>query len=154
MRHPQSWMLGYGSKNDMDTIRILPFTFLILFAGHAHAAKSIENLIDIQIPVYVDGTYPSLDVVRAAIISGCSKRGWTPVLDGENKIVASILVRSKHYAEIEIPYSDREYSILYKASKNLNYNAEKRKIHRNYNKWVVMLSSSIQRELGIRSQGY
>jgi len=55
----------------MDTIRILSLVFLALFASLAHAEKPIDELIDVQIPVTLDGTHPSLDAVRSGIISGC-----------------------------------------------------------------------------------
>ena len=115
------------------------------------AAKPIENLIDVPVPVKVDGSQHSIEEVQAAIIAGCRERGWVPVIAGENNIVASILVRAKHSAEVDISYSATNYSIIYKSSENLDYNEEKQKIHRNYNKWVVLLSDSIQRQFGVLS---
>ena len=119
--------------------------------GVALAAKPIENLIDVRVPTNADGSSPSLEDVRNAIVSGCKKKRWIPVLDENNNITCSILVRSRHFAEVEIPYTADTYSILYKSSRELDYNEKKQRIHRNYNKWVILLSDAIQREFGITS---
>lgn len=136
----------------MKRIFTLFFAFSMLFTSETYAAKPIENLINIAIPVNIDGTNPDIKLVREAIIAACRKRGWSPVLDGDNVIKASTLIRSKHYAEIEIPFNRSSYSVLYKSSKNLDFNEKKQKIHRNYNKWVILLSNSIQREFVVRNQ--
>jgi hypothetical protein len=113
------------------------------------AAKPIENLIDVAVPMHADGTFFSMDEVKEAIIAGCAKKGWIPVLAENGRFTASIQVRS-HTANIEIPYSEKAYSILYVSSTNLDYNEKKQKIHRNYNKWVILLSRAIQEDLAGR----
>ena len=127
---------------------------LLLGTPAVFAADPIQDLIDVPVPVNIDGNQPKLDEVKLAIVSAARKRGWSPVISGENKITASLLVRSRHFAEVEITYNQNTYSIVYKSSRELDYNEKKRKIHRNYNKWVAMLSASIQREFGVRAQGY
>jgi hypothetical protein len=130
----------------MKRIVLLSIIALALVPFESYAAKPIQDLVDVPVPVRVDGTYASFDEVQRAIIKGCTVRGWTPTLVGEGQIRASILVRSRHYAEVEILFTDRTYSITYKASRNLDYNEKYRKIHRNYNKWVANLSASIQQQ--------
>jgi hypothetical protein len=132
----------------------LVLLLVLVFPVIGMAAKPIQNLVDVPVPVNVDATRPSLEDVRTAIISACQARGWTPVLGEGNTVLASILVRSTHYAEIEISYTESAYSITYVSSRNLDYNEKKQKIHRNYNNWVNKLSGTIQREFGVRSQVY
>jgi len=120
---------------------------LLVFAG-----SPIQDLLDNPVPIKPDGSMYSVEDVKNAIIKACQERGWTPKPDGDSKVIASILVRNKHYAEIEIAFTTSTYSIRYLSSRNLDYDEEHREIHRNYNKWVVMLSSSIQRQFGVRSQ--
>lgn len=138
----------------MTAIKSTLFILLITLSVATYAGKPIQDLIDVPTPVNVDGSQPKIEDVKAAIISACRKRGWVPVVSGENKITASLDVRSKHFAEVDISYTALNYSIVYKSSRELDYNEKKRSIHRNYNKWVSMLSSSIQREFGVRAQGY
>ena len=120
---------------------------LVIAPTVSDAAKPIMNLKDVSISVKGDGTSLTIQEVQAAIINGCRARRWSPGLDGEGMIRATINVRSKHFAEIEIPFTSTSYSIIYVSSKNLDYNASRRKIHRNYNNWVVKLSATIDREL-------
>lgn len=81
-------------------------------------------------------------------MAGCKERRWIPILDENNNISCSILVRSKHFAEVDIPHTADTFSIIYKDSRELDYNEKKQRIHRNYNKWVLNLSDSIQRQFG------
>jgi len=111
------------------------------------AAKPILNLHDVAIPAKVDGSSHTVEAVQAAIIRGCTERTWVPVVEGEGTIHASIAVRGKHFAEIDIPFSASSYSIIYVSSENLDYNAERQRIHRNYNNWIVKLSASINRAI-------
>lgn len=150
---PLMQALEQKGENMSKLIRLF-FIFILIVPVVVFAADPIKNLIDIPVPVNIDGSYPSIEEIKEAIISGCRKRGWTPILENESKVRATILVRSKHHAEIEIPFTERSYSIIYKSSRNLDYNEKKQKIHRNYNKWIVMLNASIKREFGVRSQNY
>lgn len=68
-------------------------------------------------------------------------------MDGEALIKCSILIRGRHYAEVIIPYSSSAYSIYYSDSRVLDYDERAQRIHRNYNKWVILLSQAIQGHL-------
>ncbi|MBK8187974.1 MAG: hypothetical protein IPK77_12430 [Cellvibrio sp.] len=138
----------------MNVIKSTLFVLLMIFSSITLAADPIVDLIDVPVPVNLDGSQPKIEEVKIAIISAARKRGWIPTMKGDGKILATLLVRSKHYAEVEISYNANTYSIVYKSSRELDYNEKKRKIHRSYNKWVSMLSTSIQREFGVRAQGY
>ncbi len=117
--------------------------------GIALAAKPIVDQIDIPVPVNFDGSRPGIEDVKSAIRSGCKEKRWIPVLVDNNNITCSILVRTRHFAEVEIPFTADNYSIIYKDSRGLDYYEKKQRIHRNYNKWVTSLSASIQRQFAI-----
>jgi len=127
---------------------ILP-VLLLLSANLVWAGKPIQNIEDEVVPPKFDGSPRSLEEVRDAIANGCKGKGWRPVMDGETKITCSILVRGKHYAEVSIPFSATNYSILYANSRVLDYDAERQRIHRNYNGWVLNLNGSIQRQFAL-----
>ncbi|MCH1925993.1 hypothetical protein L9G74_13190 [Shewanella sp. C32] len=122
---------------------------LLLTSGLAMAATPIEDLNNVAVPTKIDGTVLTFEEVRNAIVRGCKDRGWKPELVSEGVIKASILVRNRHQAEVRIPFDSKSYSIQYVKSDNLDYDAEDHTIHRNYNKWVVYLSQSIQKEFDI-----
>lgn len=87
--------------------------------------------------------------VEDAIIRGGADLGWkiTKVRPGEME--GSILVRGKHSVQVTIPYdvANRTYGIKYKSSSNLDYKAEDRTIHPNYNSWVQRLDRAIGNEI-------
>jgi hypothetical protein len=83
--------------------------------------------------------------VRRAIVETLERRGWTVGDESPGLVVASILVRGRHQAWIDIPYSTKGYQIRYRDSAGLDYDGEH--IHRNYNKWVQLLDADIRRQL-------
>ena len=130
-------------------MKLKTLIFLAIFLGvsaQAWAAKPILNIEDESVPVKLDGSTRSIEEVRDAIAAGCKRKGWTPVIADEGQIKCSILVRGKHYAEVMIPYTESKYSILYADSRVLDYDAERQRIHRNYNKWVILLSDAIKQQ--------
>jgi len=134
----------------MKTANYLFMALVFIFCNGALAAVPIINLVDVPVPVNVDGGSPSLKEIKSAIISGCRNNGWTALIDDERQITCSILVRAKRYAEVEIPYTEKSYSIYYKSSQKLDYDEKRQKVHRNYNKWVANLVSAILHEFGVR----
>lgn len=130
--------------------KILAFTicFLLILAAGCKIVP-IENLKNEPVPVKPNGEQPSLSYVKKAIIKGCEDRGWIPESIGQKEIIAVLNVR-EHQARVKIHYTRQSYSISYLGSENLDY--QKGKIHRNYNKWVTLLSKSIVRELGVHAQ--
>jgi hypothetical protein len=71
-------------------------------------------------------------------------RGWKFTRVAPGKLVGQLNVRSKHYIEVEIAYNAKAYSISYRNSKNMRYNAAEKTIHKRYNSWVTNLSNDVQ----------
>lgn len=88
------------------------------------------------------------DKVFEAIKRAGYAKGWiiTKVKPGlaEGKIALR-----KHMATVEIPYSSKSFSIVYKNSMNLNYDSTKGTIHQNYNGWIQNLENAIAVELSM-----
>jgi len=113
--------------------------------------KQIINIQDEFVPSTTNANQQSLQTVETAILSATRKRGWVARIIRPGLIEASLTVRS-HRAVVEIPYTDKNYSIMYKSSENLDYSDGT--IHRHYNTWVTKLSRTIQDELGVYAQKY
>ena len=88
----------------------------------------------------------SLAQIEKAMIDAGIKQTWimTPVKPGE--IVGEYNVQS-HQIHVTIPYTTKNYSILYKDSSNLRYDPAKRTIHVNYQKWIERLDNEIKARL-------
>jgi hypothetical protein len=84
--------------------------------------------------------------VKMAIMQAATNRGWIVEEVNSGELNAKLHVRSQ-YAEVQIPFNSKFYSILYLNSDNLK--AEDGKIHRNYNRWVNNLNVDIKRQLSL-----
>ena len=62
------------------------------------------------------------------------------------EIMGTLNLRS-HQAIVTIPYTSKTYSILYKGSTNLKYDADKQTIHENYAGWIQRLDGAIRSRL-------
>jgi len=102
----------------------------------------ITNFVDM--PVY-GAQHNSLAQaqVRKVILDACAKRDWVAREIAPGLISATIDVRNKHMAQVEIAYSGTSYSIIYKNSSNLKYDASTNTINRSYNTWVTNLRQDI-----------
>lgn len=140
--------MSQQGDNMIQRILVTLTAALCLVTSVDSRASTIENIVDTPIPVKLDGSQRSVEEAREAIIAGCRRRGWTPVVKDDATIKCSILVRAKHYVEVDIPFSASSYSILYADSRLMDYDAEKQRIHRNFNKWIIMLSQTIQTQFG------
>ncbi|CAH1596608.1 hypothetical protein [Vibrio owensii] len=116
----------------------LLLTLLLVGCGRVQPVMNVEDT-----PVAYDLQNKQ---VKAAIVQSATNRGWTIEETSPGLLIAKINVRS-HFAEVEIPYSNKYYSIIYLNSVNLK--ASDGKIHRNYNRWVNNLNVDIQRALAL-----
>lgn len=130
------------------TIIAICIIAIIISGCSIHPIKNIEGN---AIPLLNDSSQPPLKVVQNAIVAACLSRGWVANVKSDNMIEAKLMLRD-HQASVEIPFSRSSYSIIYKDSRKLGYR-KNGTIHRNYNGWVTKLSASIQKELGLSSQG-
>ena len=92
------------------------------------------------------GNQLSLAEVEKAIIQAGVAAGWMMAIAKPGEIIGTLNLRS-HQAVVSIPYTSKTYSILYKDSSNLKYNAEKQTIHENYASWIQRLDGAIRSRL-------
>ncbi|MBP8283350.1 MAG: hypothetical protein KAX46_05485 [Chromatiaceae bacterium] len=97
-------------------------------------------------PTSIPSTSPER-VNKTIHIAGASL-GWVMKEQSPGLIVATLTLRD-HLAVVEIPYSATSFSIRYKDSQNLRYNADDRSIHSNYNGWVQNLNNAILAGLSV-----
>ena len=135
------------------------FFLLFLIFGTASAAqrsKTIENIA--PRPHYAPpGTSP--EQLVAAIRAAAEDEGWRVIAAAPGVMEAKLFIRS-HQAVVTIRYDESNFSISYRDSTNLNYNAKDLvnrnsrwnksqvvtkgpRIHPNYNVWVAALADRI-----------
>ncbi len=85
------------------------------------------------------------DVFKAIVRAGALK-GWVITRVDNNTALGTLHLRD-HVAVVTITFNTKEYSIKYKSSVNLKYNAEQNTIHSNYNGWIQNLKHAIDTQL-------
>jgi hypothetical protein len=84
--------------------------------------------------------------VQKAIMDAGIKQTWIMTVVKPGEILGEYNVQS-HQIHVTIPYTSKNYSILYKDSSNLRYDPVKRTIHVNYAKWIERLDNEIKARL-------
>lgn len=115
---------------------------LIIVVG---CSKQIYNVKDAPI-ITVTGKEPSMEQVTKAIVEAGTRLNWTMAIVQPGHIVGTLPIRS-HSAVVDIMYNTKTYSITYKDSTNLKYDAANQTIHNNYNGWVQNLDNAIKARL-------
>jgi hypothetical protein len=103
----------------------------------------IHNVKDAPVAVPT-GKTATMAGVEQAIYRAGNGLGWQMKTEKPGLIVGTLYLRT-HTAVVDIPYTEKSYSILYKSSVNLDQQGDN--IHKNYNGWVQNLDSAIRRQL-------
>ena len=129
---------------------VLPIVLLavVVLAG-CRGTVPIENVKNASYgtPSYTVTAPLTLDEYEQAIIRAGSKRNWVFERVGPGHLVGTNVVRGKHTAIVDVIFNAETFSITYKDSNNLKYDAATQEIHPNYNSWVDLLKGDIQTEL-------
>ncbi len=121
--------------------------FLILSVGLLPAiatAARTAPIYNVEGVAITPGPNVTMEKIGQAMVRAGGNLGWQMKRQGNGHIIGTLHVR-KHTAIVDIKYTPKSYSIVYKDSVNLN--AEGGQIHRNYNSWIQNLDRAIQAQL-------
>lgn len=107
--------------------------------------QPVYNVAASPVPLMRNGSMLTMQQVEGAIFAAAIVKGWQPKSLDADTVEAAITVRGRHSATVDINYSQRSYDIKLKSSDGLDESAGK--IHKNYNKWIILLDQMIQAEL-------
>ena len=97
--------------------------------------------------VTASGQPAAPDQIRAALQAAGAPRGWMITPTGNGKALAVLDVRGKHQVSADITYTSGQYSIKYRDSSNMSYDARSNTIHPKYNMWVEKLVEDTRAQL-------
>ncbi|WP_052265342.1 hypothetical protein [Ruegeria sp. ANG-R] len=117
-------------------------------SGQSYTPPLIERVVPVFTPVINVPQGPkrlSSSDVEQAILRGAGARDqWFVTNKQPGQVDLTVVVRS-HQARVKVLYNTNTVSINLVDSTNLMQSVDK--IHRNYNKWVILLQREIETEL-------
>jgi hypothetical protein len=114
-----------------------------LAVAPAWADDPVKDVVDREVPALKDGTRIALPAVQEAILAACERRKFAASVVSPGLITAR-WVHGSHSFDVSIPFTDSAYSIRYKDSARMDYNAAKQRIDDSYNEYVAALSEHIE----------
>ncbi len=104
------------------------------------AGTPIRNVVDSPIPPHPAAT---MENIEKAIVRAGLTLGWKMTPKGPGNVQGVLDIR-KHQAIVDITYDTKTYNVTYRDSTNLDYRADNKTIHSNYNGWIQNLDKAIQ----------
>jgi len=124
---------------------VLLIGILCLAAVGCRGGGQIYNVQDAPITT-ATGKAVTLDQATKSIIEAGTGLKWNMAIIKPGHIVGSLNIRT-HQAVVDITYNTKAYSITYKDSSNLKYDAARKTIHEQYRTWITNLDNAIKGRL-------
>jgi hypothetical protein len=90
----------------------------------------------------------TMNDVSKAIVRAGAGLGWQMQETSPGHMIGTLHLRT-HAAVVDISYDTKSFSITYKDSTDLQYDASQGQIHKNYNGWVQNLENGIRTQLSL-----
>lgn len=119
-------------------LKIFAIAFMMLAVASCRMA-TVQNVENASLNAPDSATMAQ---VEAAIKRAGASLGWHMKEIKPGHMEARLPVRS-HVAVTDIFYNTKDFSITYKDSTNLRYDAKDNTIHSNYNGWIQNLQNAI-----------
>ena len=128
-------------SSKLSNVIILSAAAIFLIACAPIPVHNVDNA-----PISVSSSNYDLSDVTKAIQRAGLGLGWQMKEETPGHIVGRLYLRT-HIAVVDITYTLDDFSINYKDSNNLKYNAGNNTIHKNYNGWIQNLTNAINAQL-------
>ena len=83
-----------------------------------------------------------MDSMKHAIILAATRRRWSAV-ELKPGVIRCTLLNRTHEVQVDVVYTETEFSIRYANSQDMDYDPAQRTINRKYNQWVRNLEKEI-----------
>lgn len=117
---------------------------LVAFAPAVQAGGRpipMQEIIDSPFP-WPPGKAATMEQAQHAVMAGLTAKGWTATVPAPGK-AHGYIQKPDWRCEIDVTFNTKSYSILYSNSEHLDYDATKKVIHRNFNRWLQLLQQQI-----------
>lgn len=131
-------------KNILKVLGVVVVAVVILTGCGSATVYNVDKS-----PVMIEKKLTDKQMFKAIYAAGTTL-GWNIKEIKPGLAFGQLNLRS-HVAKVEIPYSAKEFSIIYKNSVNLRYDKAKGTIHTNYNGWIQNLEKAINIQLKLQA---
>lgn len=128
-------------KKILSSVMLLPLLMLLA------SCSSVKLQPTLNVSEHVPSSLTTHQVKECIHRAGTQKK-WLMEDIKPGLIRGTIYVRN-HEAKIDIAYSKENYSINYHSSEHLMH--KNNMIHRNYNKWIILLNEAILKQMNSKS---
>lgn len=116
-----------------------------LWSGGGAALARTAEMYDAPKVLSVSSTPLDNRQIRDRVVAGGQSLGWAVAREEQGLVELSYDKQGKHQVTVAVRYDPTGYKVDYARSFNLNYEEQGgvKKIHPNYNRWILNLIKSI-----------
>ncbi len=130
----------------MPILRTGFLAFLVaasLLAAPARADDPIRDIVEQPVPTMTDGTKIPIGEVQRALLQALIRHKFDATTVAPGHITAKFARRFSSF-EVDILYTETSYSVRYRDSKRMDYDAGRQRIDESYNEQLAQLGAQVQ----------
>ena len=126
----------------LGCMSLLSLLLLLALAGCVKSTFVLDDIYNVDNQRVTPAPDMTLDKAGQLIQAAGAGHDWVMSIQKPGYIVGTLINR-QHTAVVDIDYTTNSFSITYKSSTNLAYDASTGQIHKGYNRWVRNLEKAI-----------
>ena len=120
----------------------------LLAAPSAYADDPIRDLVERPVPTMKDGTKLPIGEVQRALLQALVRHKFDATAIAPGHITARFERRWSSF-EVDILYTETSYSVRYRTSKRMDYDARRQRIDDSYNEQLALLGAQVQDQFDV-----
>jgi hypothetical protein len=115
----------------------------LLAAPSAYADDPIRDIVEQAIPTLKDGTRLPIGEVQRALLQALVRHKFDATAVAPGHITARFERRWSSF-DVDVLYTETSYSVRYRASKRMDFDARRQSIDESYNEQLAQLGAQVQ----------
>ena len=120
----------------------------LLAAPSAYADDPLRDIVEQPVPTMKDGTKIPIGEVQRALLQALVRHKFDATAIAPGHITARFERRWSSF-EVDILYTEASYSVRYRTSKRMDYDAGRQSIDESYNEQLALLGAQVQNQFDV-----
>jgi hypothetical protein len=120
----------------------------LLAAPSAFADDRIRDIVEQPVPTMKDGTRIPIGEVQRALLQALVRHKFDATAIAPGHITARFERRRSSF-EVDILYTESSYSVRYRNSKRMDFDARRQSIDESYNEQLALLGAQVQDQFDV-----